>query len=364
MRILVAPDSFGGAVTAVEAARAIAAGWQAHAPADDLVLAPMSSGGAGLVGVIEASLGGELLAVTVRGADVDGGEVPATVLMVDDVGFVESAQACGSDAGRRDPETATSYGVGQLVAAAVDAGARRVVVGLGDSAVGDGGAGMLAALGAVSNAPGALLGGPRALASLTEVDLRPIRDRVAGVTLVGASDLDIPLLGLRGVTNRTGVSRGIAPDRLQAVDAQLERLADATDRQLAGAAGAGAGGGTGFAVMLAGGSCSDGVAVVADAIRLPELARSADLVVTGEASFDFESRSGTVPGGVAAISGAAVRPCIALAGRVLVGARETRALGIESAYGVDELVGADDGSMAPAQRLSALAARVARTWSR
>ena len=120
----------------------------------------------------------------------------------------------------------------------------------------------------------------------------------------------------------------------------------------------------GFAILLAGGSCADGVSVTAEAIGLATLARSVDLVVTGEGSFDFESRSGTVPGGVAAVAGEAVRPCIALAGRVLVGARETRALGIESAYAVDDLVGADEAIGSPAGSLAALAERVARTWSR
>jgi glycerate kinase len=118
----------------------------------------------------------------------------------------------------------------------------------------------------------------------------------------------------------------------------------------------------GFALLLAGGACVDAVSVTAGAVGLTEKARAADLVVTGEASFDFESRSGTVPGGVAAIAGQAVRPCIALAGRVLIGAREMRALGVESAYAMADLV--DDDALTPADRLAALAERVARTWSR
>jgi glycerate 2-kinase len=361
MRVLIAPDSFGGALTAVGAAEAIAAGWRRRAPGDGLVLAPMSDGGAGFVDVLNANLGGELLGLTVLGCRGEGDEqVPASLLMAGDVAYVESAQI--RSAGKVDPEGATSLGVGQLVVAAIDAGARTVVVGLGDSSVGDGGAGLLAALGAESTPPNALRGGSRALEALQSVDLAGVRDRVAGVSLVGARDLDIPLLGLRGVTNLTGAARGIAADRLQTVDAQLERLADATDRRLSGAACAGAGGGMGFALMLAGGACAEAVSVTAGAVGLPEKARSADLVVTGEASFDFESRSGTVPGGVAAIAGEAVRPCIALAGRVLIGARETRALGVESAYAMDDLV-ADD-TLDPADRLAALAERVARTWSR
>jgi glycerate kinase len=362
VRVLIAPDSFRGAITAVEAAEAIAAGWGRHAPGDDLLLAPMSGGGAGFVDVLHANLGGELLGLTIRGAH--GNPVPATVLVTDDIAYVESAQAAGTGPdGGGDAEGATSYGVGELIGAAVSAGARTVIVGLGDSVVGDGGAGLLAALGAESTPPNALLRGTRALADLETVDLAGVRDRIAGVQLVGARDLDIPLLGLRGTTNRTGLDRGIAADRLQTVDAHLERLADATDRRVAGTSGAGAGGGMGFALLLAGGVSDDGVSATARAIGLIERARTADLVVTGEAAFDFESRSGTVPGGVAAIAGQAVRPCIALAGRVLIGSREMRALGVESAYAVADLVG-DEGLLSPAEALAALAERVARTWSR
>jgi glycerate kinase len=119
----------------------------------------------------------------------------------------------------------------------------------------------------------------------------------------------------------------------------------------------------GFALLLAGGVSDDGVSATAKAIGLIERARTADLVVTGEASFDFESRSVTVPGGVAAIAGQAVRPCIALGARVLIGAREMRALGVESAYAVADLVG-DEALLSPAEALAALAERVARTWSR
>jgi glycerate kinase len=322
----------------------------------------MSDGGIGFVEALHARLGGELLALTV--VSRDGADVPAAVLMADGVGYVEGAHACGAHLGRAsDPERSSSYGVGQLIAAALDAGARTVVVGLGDLAVGDGGAGMLAALGATAMPDEALRGGSAALEALDGVDLAGLRERVARVSIVGACDVDIPLLGLRGTTNLTGASRGISADRLQQVDAQLERLADRTDRRLAGTRYAGAGGGLGFGLLLAGGSCADGVAVAADAVGLAEQARAADLVVTGEESFDFESRMGSVVGQVAAIAGEAVRPCIALARSVLAGSREMRALGVESAYAMDDLVGGEEARRAPAESLAALADRVARTWS-
>jgi glycerate kinase len=116
--------------------------------------------------------------------------------------------------------------------------------------------------------------------------------------------------------------------------------------------------------MLLGARRLDGVDVVSEAVRLPELARAADLVVTGEGSFDFSSRSGKVPYGVAGVAGAAIRPCIALAGEVLVGSREMRSLGIEAAYSMVDLVGREKSLSEPARSLSALAERVARSWSR
>lgn len=365
MRVLIAPDDFAGTLTSVEAADAIASGWRRRAPGDALDLAPMSDGGPGFVDVLHASLGGELMACTVRGPY--GGPVPGSVLVTDGTAYVESAQACGlhlTPPEDRDPERASSYGVGELVAVAVDAGVHTVQIGLGGAATNDGGAGLLAALGAVASPQGALEQGPSALAGLESVVLEDARSRVAGVSLVAATDVDSPLLGLIGTTNLHGPTRGLAADRLLSVDAALERLAATTDRRTALAKGAGAAGGLGFALLLLGATRSPGIDVVADAVGLADRARRADLVVTGEGSFDFSSRSGKVPYGVAAVAAEALQPCIALAGHVLVGSREMRALGIESAYSVVDLVGEQASFADPAGSLAALAERTARSWSR
>ncbi len=364
MRVLIAPDKFAGTLSAVEAAAAIAQGWRRHAPGDEVDLAPMADGGPGFVDVLHATLGGDLLATTVSGPD--GVATPGSVLSIGGTAYVEAAQACGLHlvpAEQRRPEEASSYGVGELVAAAVDAGATRVVVGLGGSGTNDGGAGLLAALGATSTPDQALLGGPRSLAGLDAVDLQAARARLADVEVVVASDVDNPLLGLIGATNVYGPQKGVHADRLQAVDATLERLATATDKRLALAKGAGAAGGLGFALMLLGATREPGIALVADSVGLPMRARLADLVITGEGAFDFSSRSGKVPYGVAQIAAQAVRPCIALAGQVLIGSREMRAVGIESAYAVVDLVGEQASFADPAGSLAALAERTARSWS-
>jgi glycerate 2-kinase len=365
MRVLIAPDGFAGSLSAVAAAEAIAEGWRRRAPDDELDLAPMSDGGPGLVDVLHASLGGALLGVTVRGPY--GGSVPGSVLVHEGTAYVESAQACGlhltAPADRR-PEQAGSSGVGELVTAAMDAGAREVHVGLGGVGTNDGGAGLLAALGAVATPGAALDRGPSGLATLEGVDLGPARDRTQGVRMVAATDVDSPLLGLIGATNVHGAARGVAADRLQTVDLALERLARATDRRLALAQGTGAGGGLGFALSLLGATRRAGVDVVTEAVGLLDRARRADLVVTGEAGFDFSSGSGTVPYAVARVATLALQPCIALAGRVFVGSREMRTLGIESAYSVADLVGERAAQEDPVGSLTALAERTARSWSR
>ena len=356
MRILVAPDKFAGTLTAVQAAEAIATGWRRRAPGDELDLAPMADGGPGFVDVLHTALGGQLLAVTVRGPH--GTPTPATVLLADGTAYVEAAQACGLHLSAGGPaESATTYGVGELLLAAAGAGAERVVVGLGGSGTNDGGAGLLAALGATADRP--LDAGPAGLAGITRVALPAYP-----LPLVAATDVDNPLTGLFGATKVFGPQKGIAEDRLPVLDGWLEELAVATDRRLALAKGAGAAGGLGFALLLLGATREPGIGLVADAVGLPQRARQADLVITGEGAFDFSSRSGKVPYGVAEIAAEAVRPCVALAGQVLVGAREMRALGIESAYSLVELMGEERAFGDPAGALADLAERVARTWSR
>ncbi|HET6625659.1 MAG TPA: glycerate kinase [Nocardioidaceae bacterium] len=365
MRVLIAPDKFAGTLTAVEAAEAIAEGWRRHAPHDELELVPMADGGPGFCDVLHAGLGGDLLALTVSGPY--GERVPATVLLHDGTAYVESAQACGlhlTPEPERDPERATTRGVGEMVAAAIDAGATRVVIGLGGSATNDGGAGLLAALGAVATPADALDRGPSSLAHLQSVDLSRARQRVRDVTLVAASDVDNPLLGLIGATNVYGPQKGVVEERKQAVDATLETLASATDKKVALSKGAGAAGGLGFALLLLGAEREPGIDLVAGVVGLPEKARRSDLVITGEGAFDFSSRSGKVPYGVAMVAANALQPCIALAGKVLIGSREMRAVGIESAYAIVDLVGEEASFADPGGSLAALAQRTARTWSR
>ncbi len=361
MRVLIAPDKFAGTLTAVEAATAIARGWARHAPAAHLDLAPMSDGGPGFVDVLHAALGGDLLSVSVAGPL--GELVPATILRIGDTAYVETAQACGLHLTRGErPEEASTWGVGELLAAARDSGATTIVAGLGGSGTTDGGAGALGALGAV--AVGANLdGGPQGLAGIHACDVGPAVAALHGITLIAASDVDSPLTGLFGAAKTFGPQKGIAEDRLPAIDGVLEEWAAVVDRRTALLPGAGAAGGLGFALLVLGATRRPGIELVAAAVGLADRASAADLVITGEGSFDFSSRSGKVPYGVAEIAERALRPCVALAGQVLVGSREMRALGVESAYSLVDLVGEDRAVTQASASLEQLAERVARTWS-
>lgn len=364
VRVLVAPDKFAGTLTAVEAAEAIAAGWRERAPHDDVVTVPMSDGGPGFVDVLHAAFGGRLLAVTVRGPL--GEPTPASCLVVGDTAYVESSQACGLHLvppAQRDPDRASTYGVGELIAAVIEAGARRVLIGLGGSGTNDGGAGMLAALGVRATPADALTGGAVPLAGLESLDLEPARERVAGVELLAASDVDNPLLGLRGATNVFGPQKGVPQERLTTLDAALEQLSKVAAPDLAEQRGAGAAGGLGYGLLLLGGTRLPGIETVIDAVGLREHAAAADLVLTGEGKFDFQSKSGKVVSGVAEVAGSAIKPCVVLAGDVQVGTREMRAMGVDSAYSMIEAVGTDAAFDRPDASLRELAARVARTWS-
>ncbi|WP_299057815.1 glycerate kinase [uncultured Nocardioides sp.] len=362
MRLLVAPDAFAGALSAVEAARAIGEGWQRRAPGDEVDLAPMSDGGPGFVDVLQSTLGGELLARTVRGPF--GDPVPASVLVLGSTAYVEAAQACGLHlTGGERGERASSYGVGELVAAAaaaVGAGGE-VVVGLGALGSNDGGAGLLTALG--TTADRSLDAGAAGLEGVEGVDLAPARAAVDGVRLRAACDDATLLAGLFGTTKAAGAERGIDEERLPGVDALLEAWGAATGRRTALEERTGAGGGCGHALRLLGAELVDGLGLVAATLDLPTRAATAEVVLTGEASLDFSGRSGKVPGAVARVAADAMRPCVVLAGRVVLGRRELRTQGIEAAYGVSDTIGDERAVADPAGALADLAARVARTWS-
>lgn len=386
VRVMIAPDSFTGTLSAVEAAGAMADGWLRRCPDDVIVQVPLSDGGPGFVDVIEASRGGRLIDVTVTGPL--GEPVAAQFLLVDTTAYIESAQAVGLHLvprEQRDPGRTTSAGMGDLVRAAVDAGAERIIVGLGGSSVCDAGAGMLVRLGAIArNAAGddvsnAMLGGGGAVGVVTTFDLEPARRLVDGVDLIVASDVDSPLLGARGAAHGFGAQKFADPSRvlpveLDALEQAVAAVSVAVGRRPDGrdpavALGAGAAGGLGFALLALGGTRVPGIATVLEQVGLRDHIAAADVVVTGEGSFDWQSLRGKVVSGVAAAALEQGRPVVVLAGRVDVGRREYAAIGVSAAFGVVDrpldVAQISGDSAAPinhAGLLADLAERAAGTW--
>lgn len=370
MRIVIAPDKFAGTLSAMEAARAIAEGWASADPGSECDLVPLSDGGPGFVEVMGAALGGQKVAVEVAGplrerlrAEyllVGGGASEATA-------YIESAQACGLHlvpSPRRDPARTTTFGVGMLIADAIDRGAETVVVGLGGSATNDAGAGMLAALASEDAGISALAGGGGALADPAEgvqQVLAQARRRTGGIRLVAATDVDNPLLGEHGASAVFGPQKGADAGVVRRLDAALAAFAEATDPgELHAAPGAGAAGGLGYGLLLLGAIVESGVGRALAAVDLNSRVAKADLVITGEGSFDAQSLRGKLPHGVARAAAERAVPCVVLAGQVSVDAREAAESGITAAYSLAESAGLERALAQPGRELRDLAAAAAR----
>lgn len=367
MRVVVAPDSFGGTMRADEAAAAFAAGWHEVAPHDDIDLAPLSDGGPGLVAALAAAVADSTV-IPVECTGPTGRRGVADILRIGLTCYVESAAACGLEALRAaagDVRGATTYGVGQLVAAAaaID-GVDTVVVGLGGSGTNDGGAGMWAALGA--EPADILRGGGVGLKSLSQVTMAAALD----VRLVAATDVDNPLLGLRGASAVYGPQKGADQAAVMSLDIGLERWADVVE-SVTGTLGsrdqpgAGAAGGLGFGLLALGAERVSGIELVMAAVGLREKVEAADLVVTGEGRYDATSLRGKVPAGVARLAQDAGVPCVVVAGQASVGSREAAANGIDEVWSVADSLGSIDAALAAgADGVRRLGRDVARSWSR
>ena len=343
MRVLVCPDKFAGTLSALEAASAIAEGWLAGRPSDLVTIRPVADGGPGFLSVLHTAIGGTVRDVPTT--DPLGRPVTASLLLHDDTAYVESAQACGLHLlapSERDPLTATTFGLGALVTAALEARVRGIVVGLGGSATNDGGAGLLSALSAPPRSGAEVLG---------------------SVSLVGASDVDNPLTGPAGASAVFGPQKGASPSDVELLDARLSAFAASLERDLPGCPsglasrpGAGAAGGLGAAILALGGSLTSGVDLVLERTGLSTVIGEADLVLTGEGSFDAQSLRGKATAGVLAAARTRGVPCLVLAGQVTVAD--------PSAYSVAEHVGSVQRAIAePGPSLRSLATRLAHTWT-
>ncbi|MBZ6140740.1 glycerate kinase [Streptomyces olivaceus] len=342
-RVLVAADKFKGSLTAVEVAERVAAGLRRVVPDVRVEALPVADGGDGTVAAAVAA-GFERREVRVAGPL--GAEVTAAYALREGTAVVEMAEASGLHrlpGGVLAPLTASTRGSGELLRAALDAGARTIVFGVGGSATTDGGAGMLAALGArfldVDGRPVAPGGG--GLARLASADLSGLDSRLADVELVLASDVDNPLTGPKGAPAVYGPQKGASPDDVTALDAALGHFAkvlegtEGVGARAAGYAaspGAGAAGGIGFGAMLLGARFRPGIEVMLDVLGFAPALERADLVITGEGSLDEQTLHGKAPAGVAAAARAAGKEVVAVCGRLALPAEALGRAGIRRAY--------------------------------
>ncbi|MCY7401227.1 MAG: glycerate kinase [Nocardioides sp.] len=344
MRVVVAPDKFKGSLTAVQAAQAIADGLRRGRADIDVVQLPVADGGDGTVSAAIAAGYGRRTA-TVQGPT--GEPVEATFAVRGDQAVLELAEASGLSRlphGTFAPLTASTYGTGQLLLAALDAGCRHLILGVGGSASTDGGVGMVQALGArfLSAAGEEVDRGGVALLDLDRIDTTLLDPRLASTTVVLACDVDNPLVGAQGAATVYGPQKGANSDDVKLLDTALSRYAEIVHRDmgvhLSHRAGAGAAGGTGAgAIAFLGAISSSGIALMLEVVGFAGAVEGADLVITGEGSLDAQSLSGKTPVGVARAAASAGVPVIALVGRLEVGPDELRAAGITGARALLEL---------------------------
>ncbi|MEO8888149.1 MAG: glycerate kinase [Jatrophihabitantaceae bacterium] len=365
-RVLLAPDKFKGTLTAAEVAGYLAEGIRACRPEIELATVPVADGGDGLLDAFETA---GFKRVRTVAAGPSGTSTATSYVRRGPDAVIELAAVSGLAALGDDlaPLTATSRGVGEVIAAALDAGCTHIVLGIGGSACTDGGIGMLQALGAlVLDRSGAAVGdgglGAQSATRLVLTGLHPLLER-ANVEV--ACDVDNPLTGATGAAAVYGPQKGASPEQVALLDSALTGWADVvaatTGRDLRDTQGAGAAGGVGFAaVAVLGASLRPGVDVVLELIGFAEHLVGADLVVTGEGSLDEQTLHGKAPAGVAAAARAQGVPVVAVAGRCLLDAGRLRVAGFDAVHTLlEESAGTDEAFTAPGPLLRAIGARIA-----
>lgn len=342
MKIVIAPDSFKDSLSAAGVAQAIAAGLQQALPHADLVECPMADGGEGTMEAIMAAADGELCSLQVQGPLGQPVTARWGWLAASRTAVIEMAEASGLQLltlEQRDACTSSTYGTGELIAAALDAGAQRVILAIGGSATNDAGSGMLRALGLkLYDAQGAdLADGGLALAGLAEINGDGLDARLADVRFEVAADVDNPLCGEHGASHVFGPQKGATPQQVLALDKALGHFAEHTAQwlgdDLRDSPGSGAAGGMGFAAKAYfGATFRPGVEVVAELAGLAEAVQGADLVITGEGRFDAQTLRGKTPFGVARIAQAAGVPVVVLAGTLGEGYEVMHQHGVTAAF--------------------------------
>ena len=344
VRIVVAPDSFKGSASATAVAAAMARGVRRVFPDAEVVQVPIADGGEGTVEALVGATGGVVRRTEVTGPLGEPVVAAWGILGNGQTAVIEMAAASGLmllAADRRDPFRTTTYGTGELIRAALNAGLRRLIIGIGGSATNDGGAGMARALGAhfLDDDERELPEGGLALAGLSRIDLTQLDARLNETEIVVACDVDNPLCGSRGASTVFGPQKGVTPDGVELLDRALanyaEHAKEATGRDVAGLPGAGAAGGLGAGLLFfTGARLRPGVEIVLDAVGFADLARTADFVITGEGRTDYQTAYGKAPVGVARAAKAVGVPVFCISGALGEGADDVLAHGIDATLAI------------------------------
>lgn len=368
MKVVVAPDSFKGCLTALEVGEALKAGILSARRQAVVDVVPMADGGEGTVQSLVDASSGQVLRAEVL--DPLGRPIMAEFGLMGDgkTAVIEMAAASGLpllDDSERNPMVTTTYGTGQLIKAALDAGATKLIVGIGGSATNDGGAGMAQALGVkLLDEAGCEIGrGGGSLKRLARIGMSGIDPHIAGVEVVVACDVTNPLTGPNGASAVYGPQKGATPDMVEELDRALSHYADVIRQQLgvdiANVKGAGAAGGLGAGLMaFLRAALRPGVDIVIEATRLADRIAGADLVITGEGRIDSQTKMGKTPMGVARVAQQYGVPVIGVAGQVAADADVLHDLGFAA------LIGIVDGPMTLAESVRSAEKLLTRTGAR
>lgn len=350
MKVVIAPDSYKESLTAMEVATAIENGFKQIMPDAQYVKLPMADGGEGTVQSLVDATGGKVVAVSVTGPLGQAVEGFFGLLGDGSTAVIEMAAASGLhlvEPVQRNPLLTTTYGTGELITAALDAGVKHIIVGIGGSATNDGGVGMAQALGAklLDKQGKDLAFGGGALADLATIDLAGLDPRLADVQLEVACDVDNPLCGVKGASHIFGPQKGATPEMVEQLDRNLAHYAEVirqtNGKDVVNQQGAGAAGGLGAALLgLFDATLRPGISIVMDAVNLSEVVKDADLVITGEGRIDSQTIHGKTPIGVARVAKQSNLPVIGIAGSIAKDCAIVHEHGIDAVYSV--VLGATD----------------------
>lgn len=344
MKIVLAPDSFKGSLTAQEVCEAMEEGIRRVLTDAEILKVPMADGGEGTVQSLVDATGGEVLTMEVT--DPIGGKVSARFGILGDgeTAVIEMAEASGLylvPKDLRNPLVTTTFGTGELIRAALDRGCRKFILGIGGSATNDGGTGMAQALGVrfLDGGGNLLPFGGGSLLGLQKIDITGIDPRLSDCSFTVACDVDNPLTGPNGASHIFGPQKGATPEMVLQLDENLLHYASIIERDLdksvAELAGAGAAGGLGAGmVAFLGAELKRGVQIVIDAVNLAEQVKGADLVITGEGQCDFQTERGKTPFGVSKVAQQAGVPVVLLAGSIGRGIEVLYQHGVKSVFSI------------------------------